>query len=353
MHVPHGFVAHSLLEESGECALNLGITHHPAPSTAKNDNSTMNEGILLSPIFLRSRGDAKQGVSLRDELSDVCERQAMLAIPSVTTTLGYLGHFGDRPFNYTFEPPDGQPWSNYRRDEREVQILDARFLKSHPQLDREGFSLWHAPTAVHNFEDADEVRNRYYPELVELACGATGAKHAYIFDHTVRSRVITGATVGFGRTANDPPSANGQVHNDYTETSGYRRMKLVLGEAFARVANSRFAILNLWRPIDAPIRELPLALCNARTISSDDLVDASVHYRERNGDIYLGMYSPRHQWFYYSAMGPAELLMFKQYDSQVCGVSRFTLHAAFLHPGAAVSSQARLSIEARCLVVYD
>jgi len=342
-----------MLEESDECGLNLCITHQPTLSSGKNDSSTMNEDTLLSPISLRCAGDAKQGDSPRGERSSVCERQAALAIPCTATTLGYLGHFRDRPFNYTFEPPDGQPWSNYQRDVREVQIVDARFLKSRPRLDLEGFSLWRARTAVRNFQDADEVQSRYYPELIELACSATGAKHAYVFDHTVRSRVITGATVGFGRTANDPPGANGQVHNDYTEMSGHRRMKLVLGEACARLAKSRFAIINLWRPIDAPIRELPLALCNARTISTDDLVDASVHYRERSGDIYLGTYSPRHQWFYYSAMDRAELLMFKQYDSDVSSVSRFTLHAAFLHPDAAVGSRARHSIEARCLVVFD
>jgi len=310
------------------------------------------KGIFSSPVSPKFTGVAKQDASPHEELSDVCQRRAALAVPSVATTLGYLGHFGDRPFNYTFEPPEGLPWSNYARDEREVQIVDARFLKSRPQLDWEGFSLCDVPTAVHNFRDVDEVRSRYYPELVELACAATGAKHAYVFDHTVRSRVITGATVGFGRTANDPPGANGQVHNDYTETSGYRRMVRVLGEALASIPNSRFAIINMWRPIGSSILELPLALCSARTISPDDLVDASVHYRERVGDIYLGTYSPRHQWFYYSAIDPAELLMFKQYDSQVRGVSRFTLHAAFLHRDA-VGSPVRQSIEARCLIVYD
>jgi len=313
----------------------------------------MKEGMLSLRVCSQFTGIAKQDASPREDLSDVRQRQAALAIPSVATTLGYLGHFGDRPFNYTFEPPEGLPWSNYARDEREVQIVDARFLKSRPQLDGEGFSLCHAPTAVRNFQDVDEVRNCYYPELVELACGATGAKHAYIFDHTVRSRVITGATVGFGRTANDPPGANGQVHNDYTESSGYKRMVLVLGEALARIPNSRFAIVNMWRPIGSPILELPLALCSARTISPDDLVDASVHYRARTGDIYLGTYSPRHRWFYYSAMDRAELLMFKQFDSQVSSVSRFTLHAAFLHPDAAVGSPVRQSIEARCLLLYD
>ena len=115
----------------------------------------------------------------------------------------------------------------------------------------------------------------------------------------------------------------------------------------------RYGIVNIWRSIGAPVRDAPLAVCDARTIQVDDLVTADVHYRDRTGEIYLGVHNAHHQWFYFSAMQRAEALVFKQYDSQVSGVARFTLHAAFRHPDAPAGTPPRQSIEARCLVVYE
>jgi hypothetical protein len=44
------------------------------------------------------------------------------------------------------------------------------------------------------------------------------------------------------------------------------------------------------------------------------------------------------------------ILVFKQYDSQVNGVARFTPHAAFDLPDIATDAPLRQSIEIRCLV---
>ena len=48
-----------------------------------------------------------------------------------------------------------------------------------------------------------------------------------------------------------------------------------------------------------------------------------------------------------------EALVFKQYDSQVSGVARFTPHAAFDHPDTLLDAPLRESIELRCLVIYE
>jgi hypothetical protein len=47
-----------------------------------------------------------------------------------------------------------------------------------------------------------------------------------------------------------------------------------------------------------------------------------------------------------------EALVFKQYDSQVSGVARFTPHAAFDLPDVPADAPLRESIEIRCLVTY-
>ena len=272
-------------------------------------------------------------------------------VQSVVAGLSYLGDAIAKPYDYAYPPPDGGPWQNYVPSVHEVRITDARAVPWKPSIDSEGFELREARTAVGDFLDEQAIRNVYYPEAAALALAATGAKHAQVFDHLVRKRAA-GAALDFGRNSGgNRPSANGRVHNDYTETSGPRRLALVLGEAAAAVR--RFAIVNIWRSIRGPILDTPLALCDSRTVAAADLVPAEVRYATRTGDIYLVRHSLRHQWFYYSGMYRDEALVFKQFDSQRSRVARFVPHAAFAHPDAPAGAPPRESIEVRCLVIYD
>jgi hypothetical protein len=280
--------------------------------------------------------------------------QASPTATPLQALLSYLQPPLERPFNYAYEPPAGAPWENYQRDERTVGIDDARYRTLQPTLNREGFALWDAPSAVRNFGDPDEIARIYYPEVAELACATTGAVRAYIFDHLVRKRTPGSAPLGFGRSVKDgPPAANGQVHNDYTEESGRKRLAFVLGELAAQRGILRYSIVNVWRSIRAPVLDIPLAVCDFRSVVFADLVSAEVRYPGRTGEIYLGLYNPHHRWSYFSAMDRQEALVFKQYDSRTDGVARFTLHAAFRHPDAPATAPPRESIEARCLVVYE
>jgi hypothetical protein len=140
------------------------------------------------------------------------------------------------------------------------------------------------------------------------------------------------------------------VHNDYTQRSGPARLHAVLGERV--FGGSRFAIVNVWRPIRGPVLDAPLALCDARTVSPLDLVEADVHYRERTGEIYLATYARGHRWLYYPSMACDEALVFKQYDSNPSS-PRFVPHAAFEAPNTPADVAPRESIEARCLIVFD
>jgi hypothetical protein len=276
------------------------------------------------------------------------------AVPPVRATLSYLPPSVKKPFNYAYGPPPGTPWENYQPEQRLVDIADARRAACVSAVHGEGFSLWDAPTAVRNFLDPEQIVRRYYGEVAEIACAATGAARAYVFDHLIRKLPPGDAALGFGRSARGtPPSANGQVHNDYTERSGLRRLALVLGGRAAESSAFRYSIVNIWRSIATPVLDAPLALCDARTIHAGDLVSADVRYPDRTGEIYLGLHSSNHRWSYFSAMDRSEALVFKQYDSQVNGVARFTLHAAFRHPDAPAGVPPRESIEARCLVVYE
>ena len=267
---------------------------------------------------------------------------------SIVAPLGYIEPQEARPYDYAYAPPQGAPWNNYRSDHRPVRIADARRGDVAPAIAREGFMLVSAPSAVRDFLDEAAIRSVYYAEAAELARAAVGGARARVFDHLVRRREA-GPALTFGRKVSGArPSANGRVHNDYTERSGPRRMLQVLGSAV-----ERYAIVNVWRPIRGPVLDAPLALCDARSVGAGDLIASDVHYETRTGEIYLVAHSPRHRWSFFPEMEPSEALVFKQYDSDERAAARFVPHAAFDHPHTPADAPSRESIEARVLVVFD
>ena len=273
---------------------------------------------------------------------------------AVFAELAYLEAVHGPAFNYMYEPPAGTPWQNCEYAQRPVRIADARARATSLSIDREGFELLEAPSAVTDFGDEAAIRERYYPEAAELALQVTGARQALVFDHLVRRREAGRPALGFGREGDGSrPAAVGRVHNDYSAASGHKRLALVLPEPERLSRVRRFAIVNIWRSLRGPVLDTPLAVCDAGTVGAQDLVPAEIRYPDRNGEIYLVRHALQHQWSYFPEMDRHEVLVFKQYDSRTDGVARFTPHAAFDLPDIPPEAPLRESIEIRCLVVYE
>jgi hypothetical protein len=91
----------------------------------------------------------------------------------------------------------------------------------------------------------------------------------------------------------------------------------------------RVQIVNVWRPIRGPLRDTPLAVCDARTVKPEQLVPSDLVYRNRVGETYAVAFDPRHRWFYVPEMETDEALLIKCYDSETDGRARFAPHTAF------------------------
>jgi hypothetical protein len=255
---------------------------------------------------------------------------------------------------YMYEPPPGIPRENYRPSLHAVAISDARYRTVAPDIHCTGFTLWDAPTSVTDFADETAVMSRYYEECSELARQVTGASQAFVFDHQVRKREQGRPQLTFGRQGDgSKPAAVGRVHNDYSENSGLKRLGLVLKDPEQCLGVRRFSTVNIWRSIAGPVLDTPLAVCDARSVSVADGIVNTIRYQEREGEILLYEFSCDHEWSYYSEMNSDEALVFKQFDTQVSGVSRFTPHVAFDLPDIPADAPLRQSIEVRCLVTYD
>jgi len=275
----------------------------------------------------------------------------------------------------------------------EKNVLNARDSLSVEgiKLDKQGFELFPSKLGTKDidFFNNQQVIKTYYSHCAELIKEVTGARSVLAFDHNIRSaigkkskRMISG-----GQQVQGPAHI---VHGDYTLTSGPERLRQlskppgkndtlrsVLGPLNSllpidtvnnALSNGRFAIINLWRNIVLdPVEINPLALCDASTVSPQDLVVFEIHYADRVGENYFAKHSLKHDWYFYDRMTRDEALLIKQWDSE--GVlartngrsfdsefshkpCTFSFHSAFEDPNTREDAADRWSMEVRCIVIY-
>lgn len=268
--------------------------------------------------------------------------------PSVEAALLYVASKDERPVNYTFEPPPGVPWRTGKYVDVTLPIRDARPLADQLSIDVQGFAFLTAPTAFRDFQDAAAIKSVYHPECEALIKRVTGASFALAYDHNVRSGAVE------RRTAEGVREVARRVHGDFTAGSGPKRAREELEAAGLdadRLLKSRFALINVWRPIVGPVLQKPLALCDARTVAPGDLVRSDLIHPGRKGEIYSLAPSPAHRWYYVPKMRTDEVLLIKCFDSDGTRAS-FTPHGAFEDPNTPAGAPPRQSIEARILAVF-
>jgi len=285
-----------------------------------------------------------------------------------------------------WEGVDMEKWQMPVHDGRDMEGAERRTLTAN------GFEMVTRPIANPDidFLDHDQVVRGYYPQCAEIIKEATGASFVAAFDHNVRSakgkkskqRIEGGQQV-------QPPAHI--VHGDYTLTSAPDRLRYLAGppgsnDTFATqlsdgetlldaadveraIDSGRFAIINLWRNIaHEPVATHPLALCDAASVSPDDLVVFEIHYADRIGENYFAKHSDEHQWYFFSALNRDEALLLKQWDSSgelarskgaegdaasADAPSTFSFHSAFKDPTTPPDAPDRWSIEVRCAVLYS
>jgi hypothetical protein len=99
---------------------------------------------------------------------------AVVPSRSLTAKLHYLKRGAEKPTFYRIDPPPGVPQWNGVDDERDVKIEDARGHEAECTLDRNGFALVKAPSAVANFYNDQDIKRVYYPEVEALLSARSG-----------------------------------------------------------------------------------------------------------------------------------------------------------------------------------
>lgn len=270
------------------------------------------------------------------------------SLPFVLAELNYLAPSDGKPRTYAFDPPPGQPKSTALPEPHQVPVFDGRSISDSFSLDREGFALVRHPTAVRDFYNDEEIRKIYYPAAASFIRATLRADRVVIFDHTVRRRVEGAADVrGAG-----PRQPATRIHVDQTDASGANRVREHLPAEADELLKGRVQVINLWRPIRGPLRDTPLALCDAASVATEDLIASDLIYPSRQGETYSVKFNPDHRWFYFPEMTADQALLLKCYDSATDGRARFAPHTAFVDPTTPADALPRESIELRTLVFH-
>jgi hypothetical protein len=268
----------------------------------------------------------------------------------VEARINYLGAMSVRPRFYAVD----YSRDNLVIDGRTMPIRDARAAGPSSSLDREGFTLVPHRSAVSEFRDMDTVQRVYLPEIQQLMLGLTGAE---------RILMTPGAVLRFGERSKEFGSRVNTrparfVHVDYTPQSAPGLVGPLLEAAGIKLrSGQRYAGYNIWRVLSEPPQDVPLAVCDARTVQAVDLVTGDAVFDAPNQpewgfEAFLVRPNPAHRWCYFPNMTRNEALIFKAYDTDPARPVRVP-HVAFDDPTCPPGVPPRASVEVRCFALFD
>jgi hypothetical protein len=261
----------------------------------------------------------------------------------VQAALNYLIDTGEKPATYSRQLGSERKG---KYQEYTVNIYNGRPIADQFSLEREGFVFVKHDTKMRDFYDEGEVRSVYYRETEQLVKETSGATRILVFDHTLRS-----ADSGTQQEKQiSGPVRN--AHNDYTEWSGPQRVRDLLPDEAEELLKHRFAVVQVWRPIRKPVQREPLAIADARSLGTKELIASARVYPDRVGETYHMTFNPDHLWYYFPNMQRNEAIVFKTFDSARDGRARWTAHCAFDDPTSPLDAPPRESIEMRTLAFF-
>lgn len=233
-------------------------------------------------------------------------------------------------------------------EEHSIEIRDARNLADKPSLETCGFTLVDHRTRVRDFTDADAAIQVYRPEIEALVSSLTGARKVVVGKSVLRWSERAGDQDAF---VNSRPARF--VHVDYSRRSFNDFARTHLGDAEDAEAwlQRRYVAYNIWRVITPPPQDVPLAICDARSVHGDDVttgeavIDAPGMPEFRFGSSLIHA-SPAHRWYWYPDMQTDEALVFKAFDSDLERVQGCP-HSAFNNPLCSPDVPPRASVEIR------
>ncbi len=258
-------------------------------------------------------------------------------------TIAYAGRGVARPRYYA---------NDHSRDVLEIvpvemDIRDGR--RESLTLDGVGFTLVEHRSAVADFTDRAAVDSVHRQEIVKLISGLSGADQVLVNSPGIlRFSEKSGSS---GVLDNSRPARFAHVDISDSTAAGFAHMAAPADRKLVR-----FAHYNVWRAISGPPQDVPLAVCDARSVSSSDLIAADAIFDspgkpEWSFEGIVVAHGPRHRWYWFPDMRPEEALVFKTHDSDPSR-AHCVPHVAFDNSSCPPDARPRVSIEMRALALW-
>jgi hypothetical protein len=229
----------------------------------------------------------------------------------------------------------------------QMDIHDARGMTM--TLDGAGFTLCSHRSAVDDFTDRAAVDAIYRPEIISLVTALSAADLVLVGSPGVLR--FSERSAKSGTLDNSRPARFAHVDvSDATAAEFAHRA----APADRRV--SRFVHYNVWRVISPPPQDVPLAVCDSRTVTPADLIPADAVFNSPDKPQWsfegiVVAHHPAHRWHWYSDMTRDEALVFKTNDSDLKR-AHCVPHVAFDNPYAGAHVEPRASIEMRAIALW-
>ncbi len=232
-------------------------------------------------------------------------------------------------------------------DPQSMSIFDGRAAGA--SLEREGFTLIRHESAVADFTDADAVRAVHRDEIATLIKSLSGADSVSVTAPGIlRFSEKSGKA---GSLNNSMPARFAHVDISDATAESFVRQSGPEGQSLARHAH-----YNIWRAISAPPQDVPLTVCDARSVSPQDLIAADAVFDvagqpDWSFEGWVVAHNPAHRWHWFPDMTRDEALVFKTNDSDPLA-PHCVPHVAFDHPTCPQDAPARVSIEMRATAFW-
>jgi len=203
-----------------------------------------------------------------------------------------------------------------------VVIRNAR-LAGPFTLDEHGFCLGRHATAIGDWHNQYGADSAYAAEVAQVVMRLCGADFVVPMGGMLRSSAQTSATV-------QPPAA--EAHVDFTQACAGRIAERLYRNARPGASGyERFIAFSLWRALSPAPQDMPVALCEGRSVADDegthntkvdvaeiptgDALYAPIEGEENMAAATIFHHSPAHRWWYFPDMQPEEVILIKFYDS--------------------------------------
>ncbi|KAN0091698.1 hypothetical protein V8E51_017545 [Hyaloscypha variabilis] len=288
--------------------------------------------------------------------------------PDISATLRYLvnhpKYATEKPYRLVEVPPTSEvPSTNMEFvTHSNIQIKDIRKQQHNTNIETHGFRLYEIPSKISMDSDYKEIE-LYCRSMADFVKAELGALEVFVFEFRFRSNeesfVPLPATVAQAKKIEGRPAEIFSArpvwiaHLDQTQEGGLSRIRRHLTEEESKLYLSgryRVRVVNIWRTFNTTAHDMPLAFCNPKTISQEDLIAIDLVGSDKAGESYYLFHSDKHEWYWASNMKPLEAMVFSTWDSEATQQSiRCAFHTAFPSPYKETSP--RLSIEVRTIVV--